>query len=336
MSTRRGFLAAMAALSASLSAQMPGVGAALAQGAAAPGAYPERPIRFHAGFPPGGVADTVARIIGPAMAERLGQPVVIDNRAGAGGVVGVDAVARAAPDGYTMGFGVSGALTSSVTLMPKLPYDPTRDIAPISLVVLNPLVLVVPASSGIENLQDFMRAARARRGRTTYGTAGAGTAMHLSGELLEKMAGIELTHIPYKGSAPAAVDLLGGHLDAAVLDLATAKPHLAPGRLRAIGLTSARRTELAPEIPTIAEAGVPGYEFNAWFGLVMPAATPAAIVERVHAELVAVLKDPAVRRKLLEAGAEPMPGTPSSMRAQIAREIEVTADLIRSANIRID
>lgn len=331
MSTRREFLTAIAALSTAASA----VGDARAQATTGAGSYPERPIHFYAGFPPGGVADVVARIIGPAMAARLGQPVIIDNRAGAGGVIGVEAVANSPADGYSMGFGVSGALTSSVTLL-KLPYDPTRDIAPVSLVILNPLVLVVAASSDIRSIQDFIRSVKAEPGKMTYGTAGVGTAMHLSGELLEKMAGIEMTHIPYKGSAPAAVDLLGGHLRAAVLDLATAKPHLASGRLRAIGLTSAKRTELAPDIPTIAEAGVPGYEFNSWFGLVMPSATPPAVIDRVHTELVAVLKDPVVRSKLLEAGTEPTYGTPLAMREQIAREIELTANLIKSAKIRLD
>lgn len=329
MSTRRQFVVAACTLPAVYAAS------AIAQPGKGPGSYPERPIHFYAGFPPGGVADIVARIIGPAMSARLGQPVIVDNKAGAGGVIGVEAVANSPADGYAMGFGVSGALTSAVTLM-KLSYDPLRDLAPVSLVILNPLVLVVSASSGIQNMKDFIRVAKAEPDKMTYGTAGAGTAMHLSGELLQKIAGIEMTHLPYKGSAPAAMDLLGGHLRAAVLDLATAKPHLASGKLKAMGLTSAKRTELAPDIPTLTEGGVPGYEFNSWFGLVMPAATPPAIIERVHSELVAVLQDPAVRARLLEAGAEPTYGSPAAMREQIAREIELTSNLIKSANIRLN
>jgi tripartite-type tricarboxylate transporter receptor subunit TctC len=299
-------------------------------------AYPNRPIRFFAGFPPGGVADQVARHIVPELSVRLGQPIIIDNRAGAGGVIGVDAVAKAPPDGYTMGFGVSGALTSSVTLSPKLPYDPTKDVAPISLVVSNPLVLVVLASSGLKNIKDFVAAAKAANPKFNYGTAGVGTAMHLAGELLKQTANFEMNHAPYKGSAPAATDLLGGHIMAAILDLATAKQHIQSGRLTALGLTSPKRTPLAPEIPTIAESGYPGYEFISWFGLVMPSATPQAILTRVHTDLVSVLHDPAVRKRLADAGIDPAPGTPEEMRAQIKREIQISSKLIKAAGITVD
>lgn len=309
---------------------------ALAQSVAGDAGYPARPIRFVAGFPPGGVADIVARAIVPPLSSRLGQPVIIDNKSGAGGVIGVDTIAKSPADGYTMGFGVSGALTSSVTLLPKLPYDPTRDIAPISTVVSNPLVLVVPSSSGIKNLKEFVAAAKAAKGKVSYGTAGTGTAMNLSGELLKLAGGFDMIHVPYKGSSPATTDLLGGHLFAAVVDLATAKPHLASGRLRAMGVTSAKRTALAPDIPTIAEGGLPGYEFNSWFGLIMPAATPAAILARVHAELTGVLNDPTVRRQLMDAGVEPFPGTQQAMSAQIKKEIAETAKLIKDAGIVVD
>lgn len=332
MWTRRNFIGTSAATALAAAAFGPG---AFAQ-TTADAAYPNRPIRFFAGFPPGGVADIVARVIMPPLAARLGQPVVIDNRAGAGGVIGVNTVAKSPADGYTMGFGVSGALTSSVTLLPKLPYDPTTDIAPVSLVVSNPLVLVVLSSSGIGNLKEFIAAAKAAQGKFNYGTAGAGTAMNLAGELFKQMAGIEMEHIGYKGSSPAAVDLLGGHLSAAVLDLATAKPHILSGRIKALGLTSGKRTALAPEIPTIAEAGVPGYEFNSWFGLVMPAATPPAILARVHTELVAVLRDPVVHKQLLDAGTDPAPGTAAEMAAQIRREIQLTAKLIKTAGITVE
>ena len=331
MSTRRNFIAGAALLAATAVS-----GSAIAQTAPPAAGYPNRAIKFYAGFPPGGVADIVARVIAPQLATRLGQSVVIDNRAGAGGVIGVDAVAKSPPDGYSMGFGVSGALTSSVTLSPRLPYDPTKDIAPISLVVSNPLVLVVPSSSNIATLKEFIAAAKAAQGKFNYGTAGAGTAMHLAGELLEQSAGFDMAHVAYKGSSPAAVDLLGGHLTAAVLDLATAKPHILSSRFKALGQTGAHRSALAPDIPTFAEAGVPGYEFNSWFGLVMPAATPAPILTRVHTELVAVLRDPAVRQQLMDAGTEPAPGTPAEMAAQIKREIELTARLIKAAGIKID
>jgi tripartite-type tricarboxylate transporter receptor subunit TctC len=289
-----------------------------------------------AGFPPGGVADIVARIIAPPLAQRLGQPVVVDNRAGAGGVIGADAVAKSAPDGYTFGFGVSGALTANVTLMPKLPYDPLKDLASVSKVVNNPLALVVNTSLGVNSVKAFIALAKSKPGQLSYGTAGHGTAMNLAGELLNQMAAIDIRHVPYKGSNPAAVDLLAGHLQAAVLDLATAKPHLESGRLKALAVTTAKRTAVAPELPTMAEAGVPGYELGSWFGLILPAGTPPEILKRIHTELTGVLNDPKVREQLLVAKTEPMPSTPDEMRNTIRREIQQTAALIKAANIKLD
>lgn len=315
-------------------------GVAVALGAAGVNAparalTPDRTVRFYVGFPPGGVADIVARIIVPPLAKRLAQTIVIDNRAGAGGTIGVEAIARSAPDGTTAGFGVSGALTSSVTLVPRLAYDPLKDIAPVSVVVLNPMVLVVPASLPVTSLKDFIASSRAAQGRFAYGTPGAGTAMHLAAELLKQAGGFEMTHAAYKGSSPAMTDLLGGHLQAAVLDLATVKPHLASGRVRVLGLTSARRTVLAPEIPTLAESGVPGYEFDAWFGMILPAGVPPALLSRWNEELAHVLREPAVRQQLLDAGAEPAPGTPAEMASRIRREVDITARLIKSAGIQV-
>lgn len=337
MTTRRDFLTAFAASAGTAAtATMPVLTAALAPSVArAQSTYPDRPIRFYASFPPGGVSDIVARVIAQPLGERLGQPVIVDNRAGAGGVIGVDAVAKSAPDGYSMGFGVSGALTSSVTLQPKLPYDPTRDIAPVTMVILNPLLLTVNGASKITNVREFIAAAKAAPGKFTYGTAGAGTAMNLAGELLKQSAGFDMLHVAYKGSAPAAVDLLGGQVTAAILDLATAKPHLQSGRIRALGVTSPKRTPLAPDIPTIAEAGVPGYEFLSWFGLIMPAGTPPEILDKVHAAMVAVLTDPAVSRQMLDAGTEPTVSTPQEMAARIRREIDLTARLIKQAGIQV-
>jgi tripartite-type tricarboxylate transporter receptor subunit TctC len=298
--------------------------------------YPSKPLRFMAGFPPGGVADIVARIIAPPLAQRLGQPVVVDNRAGAGGVIGADAVAKSAPDGYTIGFGVSGALTANVTLMPKLPYDPLKDLASVSKVVNNPLALVVSSSLGVNSVKEFISLAKSKPGQLSYGTAGHGTAMNLAGELLNQMAAIDMRHVPYKGSNPAAVDLLAGHIQAAVLDLATAKPHLESGRLKALAVTTAKRTAIAPELPTMAEAGVPGYELGSWFGLIMPAGTPSEIIKRINAELTRVLNDPKVREQLLAAKTEPLPTTPEEMHNTIRKEIQQTATLIKAANIKLD
>ncbi|TFY99823.1 Bug family tripartite tricarboxylate transporter substrate binding protein [Ramlibacter rhizophilus] len=328
MGTRRHILLSSALVAAALAAGHP----ALAQGA---GDYPSRPIKFYAGFPPGGVADIVARIVAQPLGDRLGQPVVVDNRSGAGGAIGVDAVAKSPPDGYTMGFGVSGALTSSVTLNPKLPYDPRKDIEPVSTVVMNPLVLVVPTASGIKDMKSFIAAAKASPTPFNYGTPGPGTAMNLAGELLKEQTGIRMDHVAYKGSSPAATDLLGGHLKAAMIDYTTAKPHIQSGRLTALGQTGSERSSVVPDVPTIAEAGVPGYEFNSWFGLVMPAGTPKPILDKVHTALDAVLRDPAVRKQLVEAGSDPAPSTPAAMRQRIDREIAMTSKLIKDAGISL-
>lgn len=298
--------------------------------------YPSKPVQFLAGFPPGGVADIVARIIATPLSQRLGQPVIVDNRAGAGGIVAVSLISQAAPDGHTMGFGMSGPLTTNVFLMDNPPYDPLKDIAPVSMVVLNPLALVVNSSSGINTMQEFIEHAKKAANPPTYGTAGAGTAMNLAGELLKQKAGIPMQHVAYKGSSPAAVDLLAGHLDAAILDLTTAKPHLDSGRLKALGVTSAQRSELEPGIPAIAESGVPGYEFTAWFSLVMPRGTPPEIVDRVNRELHVVLNDSEVRTQLLNARVEPIPGTPQELTDAIKREIEQNVALIKSAGISLN
>jgi len=295
--------------------------------------YPNKPIRFIVGFPPGGSTDIVARIIVPPLSERLGQTIVLDHKAGAGGVIGVDTVAKAAPDGYTMGFGVSGALTANVTLMPDLPYDPLKDVAPISMVISNPLVLAVNSSLGATTLQEFIALAKKNPDKFTYGTAGPGTGMNLAGELLKQEAGFQMRHVPYRGSSAAMVDLMAGHITAAIVDLATLKPHLDSGTLTALGVTSAKRTPLAPQIPTIAESGVPGYEVVAWFGFLMPGGTPPAIISKVHDALYAVLNDSKVSQQLMAAGVEPAPGTPEQLGQQIDAEIKKYRDIIKTANI---
>jgi tripartite-type tricarboxylate transporter receptor subunit TctC len=303
---------------------------------AASSGYPNKPLRFLPGFAPGGITDTVARIIAPPLSRRLGQPILIDNRSGAGGVIGADTIAKSAPDGYTLGFGVSGALTANVTLMPNLPYDPLKDLASVTRVVKNPLALLVNSSLGVNSVKEFIALAKAKPAQLSYGTAGAGTAMNLAGELLKQMAGIDMVHVGYKGTNPAAADLLAGHIQAAIIDLATAAPHLKTGRLKALAITSSTRTAIAPELPTMAEAGVPGYEMMSWFGLIMPAGTPPDIVKRINTEMTAVLKDPKVVEQLLVAGADAIPGTPEEMRDTIKAEIQKAAALIKSANIKLN
>jgi tripartite-type tricarboxylate transporter receptor subunit TctC len=307
-------------------------GAAFAQTAG----YPAKPIRFVIGFPPGGSTDVAARLIAPRLTERLGQPLIMDNRAGAGGNIGVDAIAKSAPDGYTIGFGVSGALAVNVSLQPDLPYDPVKDIAPIALAVINPLVLCTAPDTPVTSVRELIGYAKSRPEKVVYATGGTGTAMHLSGAMLNRMAGIELTHIAYKGNGAAATGLVGSQVPVAIVDLTSARAFIRAGRIRALGVTSAKRTQLAPEIPTIAESGLPGFDITSWFGVIAPAGTPADIVALLNAELIAVLKDPGIRERLAAAGLEPLPGTSDEFRTLIRSEIDKYARLIKVSGIRVE
>lgn len=304
-----------------------------AQGA---GAYPTKPIQFIVGFPAGGVADTVSRIVATALSQRLGQPVIVDNRSGAGGVIGADLIAKSAPDGYTMGLGVSGALTSSVTLNPKLPYDPLKDFALITKLINSPLALVVTPSLKVNTLKEFIALAKTKPGKLAFGTPGNGSAMHLAGELLNELAGIELQHIPYKGSAPVTTDLIGGHIEVAILELSLAKPLMDSGKLKALAVTSSKRATALPDLPTMAEAGVPGYEMLSWLGLLMPAKTPPDILKRISTEVGALLNDPKVREQIAAAKAEPAPGTSEELMETIRKGIQTNGALIKKAGIKPD
>ena len=298
--------------------------------------YPAKPIRFIVGFPPGGSTDVAARLIAPRLSARLGQPLVMDNRAGAGGNVGVDIVAKSAPDGYTIGFGVSGALAVNVALQPNLPYDPLRDVVPVMLAMINPLVLCASTEAPVASVRELIGYAKQRPGRLNYATGGSGTAMHLSGAMLNLMAGIELVHVAYKGNGAAATGLVGGQISVAVVDLASSRSFIRAGRIRALGVTSARRTQLAPEIPTIAESGIPGFDVTSWFGVIAPAGTPADIVALLNSELIAVLSQPELRERLAVAGLEPAPGTADDFGALIRAEIDKYARLVKSSGIRIE
>jgi tripartite-type tricarboxylate transporter receptor subunit TctC len=297
--------------------------------------YPNRALRFVVGFPPGGSTDVAARIIAPRLGERLGQPVLVDNRAGAGGNIGVDTIAKSAPDGYTIGFGVSGALTINV-LLQSLPYDPLKDVAPLTLAVINPLVLAGGMDAPAASVRELVAYVRPRPGRLTYATGGTGTAMHLSGAMLNALAGIELVHVPYKGNSATAAGLIGGQVPFAVLDLTSAQPFIRAGRMRALGVTSAKRTPLAPEIPTIAEAGLPGFEVISWFGIIAPGGTPPEIVTRLNAELVWVLTHPESRDRLMAAGLEPSPSSQEEFGALIRAELAKMAGVIRASGIKAD
>jgi tripartite-type tricarboxylate transporter receptor subunit TctC len=298
--------------------------------------YPSKPVRFVVSFPPGGSADLVARAITPRLGERLGQQVIVENRPGAGGNIGVDIVAKAAPDGYTIGLAAAGALSLNSSLYPSMPFNPEKDLAPITMLAMIPFVLIGNAALPPADVRELIAAAKAKPGSIAFGHGGNATAMHLSGELLKIMAGIDLTSVPYKGSGPVATDVLGGQLPLGVVDLPSAISNVKAGKLRALAVTSARRVSVAPEIPTFAEAGVPGYESIGWFGAVAPAGTPAPVIERLNAEMAAALAAPDVRERMLAAGVEPLTGTPQEFAAFIHAENRKWARVIKSARIKVE
>ena len=310
-------------------------GAALWLGlAAAQQNYPTKPIRFIVTFPPGGSADLIARALVPILADRLGQQVLVENRPGAGGNIGMEFVARAAPDGYTMGLGAAGALAANVSLYPKMPYDPVKDFSPVSNVAFVPFFLIANPSLPANNLHELVALASAKPGELMLGYGGNGTAMHLSGELFKLMAKIQLVNVPYKGSGPAAVDTMGGQLPLAIVDVASAITQVKAGRLKALAVTTAKRISVAPDVPTFAEAGWPGYEAIGWFGVVMPAGTPPDIVGRMNTELVAALKRQEIRERVIAAGAEPSPSTPEEFGALIRSELAKWGKVVKDSGIQ--
>ena len=296
--------------------------------------YPSKPIRFIVSFPPGGSSDLIARAIAPRMAERMGQPVLVENRPGAGGMIGVEMVAKAPPDGYTIGLAAAGALSSNISLYPSMPYHPERDLAPVSMLAMIPFFLVAHPSQPA-SLKELIDTAKARPGMIAYGYGGNGSTMHLAGELFNMMAGVTLQPVPYKGSGPVSTDVLGGQVPLGVVDVPSAIAHVRAGKMRALAVTSKRRISAAPEVPTFEEAGVPGYEAIGWFGAVAPAQTPADIVNRLNREIAAALSVPEIRERALAAGAEPLTNTPQEFAAIIREETRKWALVIRTAGIKL-
>jgi tripartite-type tricarboxylate transporter receptor subunit TctC len=296
--------------------------------------YPTKPIRFVVSFPPGGSSDLIARAIAPRMAERLGQQVVVENRPGAGGMIGVDAVAKAAPDGYTIGLAAAGALSSNISLYPSMPFHPEKDLAPISMLAMIPFFLVAHPSQP-STLKALIETARARPDSMSYGHGGNGSTMHLAGELFNMMAGVRLQAVPYKGSGPVSADVLGGQVPLGVVDVPSAIANVRAGKIKALAVTSKRRISAAPEVPTFEEAGVPGYEAIGWFGTVAPAGTPDEVIRRLNQEIAGALALPDVRERALAAGAEPFTNTPEEFAALIRDETRKWAEVIRTAGVRI-
>jgi tripartite-type tricarboxylate transporter receptor subunit TctC len=297
--------------------------------------YPSKPIRFIVPYPPGGVNDIVARSLAPRMTE-LGQPLIVENRGGAAGMIGSEFVAKAAPDGYTILMGTNGTHAINAGLYPKMSYDTVRDFAPVVHVSTYPLVLVANPSLSASNVRELIALAKSKPGEISFASAGNGSAQHLSGELFKGSAGVDITHIPYKGSGPALTDIVGGQVSMMFDNMVSALPHVKAGKLRALAVTTARRAGAAPDIPTMSEAGMPGFLAFSWNGVLAPAATPRPVVDRLNAEVVRVLRLPEVRSLLVAQGAEPVGSTPDQFAAFIRSELDKMGKVIRNAGVKPD
>jgi len=295
--------------------------------------FPGRPVSMVVGFAPGGGTDTASRIIAKKLAENLGQAVSVENKPGAGGNIATDLVAKSIPDGSTILLGSVGSLTVAPHLIAKLPYDPFKDLAPITMAVVFPNVLVVNPSLGANTLADFVRLAKAKPGSINYGSSGIGGAGHLAGALFAIVAKIDIVHVPYKGGGPAVTDLLGGQIPAVFATPASAGVHIKAGKIRALAVTGAARTPFMPEVPTIAESGYPGYEATNWYAYVAPAKTPRDVLARWNQELVKVLSDPVVREQLVSHGLEPMPGSADALAKYMEREYAIWGRVVKEAKI---
>jgi tripartite-type tricarboxylate transporter receptor subunit TctC len=326
---KRGILSAIARLA------LPATAAALFwPGAAASQPYPTKPVRLIVPFPPGGANDIVARIVGQRLHERWGRPVVIDNRGGAGGNIGTEIGARAAPDGYTLTIGSTSTFASNVSLYSRLPFDPRKDFAPVALIVTAPNVLSVHPSVPAKSVQELVQLARAAPNKLNYSSFGDGSSAHLVGEMFKRMAGIEAVHIPYKGGGPALAAVIAGEVQMTFSNLSVALPQVKAGKVRGLAVTSVKRAAALPELPTVAESGVPGFQATAWIGLAAPAGTPRALVERINREVIAVVNEPETRQQFLGRGLEPAAGTPADYAQHIRAEIERWSKVIKEAGIK--
>ena len=297
--------------------------------------YPAKPIRIIVPFPAGGIADVYARLIGARVGESWGQPVVIENRTGAGGNIGADAVAKSPPDGYTIAMGSLGTHAVNVSLFASMPYDPVRDFAPIAHVLEAEGLLVVHPSVAAQNVAELIGLLRARPGAMTYASAGMGTASHLAGELFKALAKVEMVHVPYKGNVPAITDLLAGQTQLLFATMPTVLPHAKAGKLRALATIGAARAAAAPELPTVAET-LPGFEVNNWIGLFAPAATPPDIVQRWNAEVLRTMQSPQIQARLPTEGARFIPTTPEQFGAFVKAEIAKWAPVVKASGARVE
>src|SRR5262245_8457913 len=298
-------------------------------------AWPAKPIRFILPFPPGGGTDILGRLIAERLAAALGQPVVLENRGGAGGNVGTEAAARSAPDGYTIVL-VAPSLAISPTLYTKLNYDPVKDLAPVSLVATVPNVVITQPSLNAATLQEFAALARAKPGGYNFGSGGSGTSNHLAGELFNIVAGVKLVHIPYKGVNLAMQDVLGGNIHFVVIGIPAAAPHIRAGKLRALAVLTPKRSDALPDVPTAGESGLPQFEVTTWYGVLAPAGTSRTIVDRLNRELVKIMHSAELKAPLAASGTDPVTSTPEEFAAYIKQEIAKWGDVVRKANLKAD
>ena len=324
--TRRAVLAAAAAAGTTAFAQS---------------AWPSKPVRIVVPFAPGGTTDILARAIAPELSNAFGQQFIVDNRAGAGGNVGAEIVAHAAPDGYTLLMGTVGTHGINRALYSKLPYDPIKDFAPITMVAGVPNVMEMPVQKaqayGINNVKDFIRYAKAHPGKLNMASSGSGTSIHLAGELFKSMAGVYMLHVPYRGSAPALMDMVGGQMDVMFDNLPSSLPHIKAGKLKALAVTSRERSAVLPDVPTIEEAaGLKGFDATSWFGLLAPAGTSPDTVNRIQQEVAKALQSPAVKEKLLSQGAIPSGNTPAQFAQHIDAEHKKWAQVVKVSGAKAD
>ncbi len=305
----------------------------------APGAavsYPAKPVRFVIAFSPGGPSDILTRLLGGKLAESMGQPFVFDNRPGAGGNIAGEIVAKSPPDGYTLLMGNNSILATNASLYKNMGFDPMKELAPIVLVASQPNILVVHPSVPVKSVKEFIALAKSRPGQLNYASSGSGAAAHLAAELFKSMTGTEMVHVPYKGAGPALIDVLAGQCQVMFATALSVQPYLKAARLRPLAVTTARRSPTMPELPTVAEAGVPGFEASTWHGVVGPAGMPDAIIMRLNGEINRVLQLPDVRERLMSQGAEIIGGTPQEFAAYIRREIPKWAKVVKDSGARAE
>jgi tripartite-type tricarboxylate transporter receptor subunit TctC len=310
--------------------------ACLAAGGALAQSYPSKAVRLIIPAPPGSAPDILSRLIGQKLSESWGQPVVIDNILGAGGNIGTERVAKAAPDGYTLLFNTIGPIAVNISMYDKLPFDPVKDFAPITLVAKVPNILVVHPAVPVRSVEELIAYARKNPGKLRYGSPGSGTSNHLSAELLNTMTGISMLHIPYKSSAQMTTDVMGGQVEVVFHNAPVLLPHVKSGALRGLAVTSLQRLASVPELPTMAESGVPGYEVTAWFGFLAPAGTPQAVISKVHADVAKAIAMPDVRERMTAQAAEPIGSTPQEYASFIAAEIAKWSKIVKASGAKVE